>query len=60
MGRVRPSQVSGAGWTERLNARPAAQKALKAGETLRTTQLSDRSKAADDERAILFGQRARK
>ena len=47
-------------WTERLNARPAVQAALKAGETLRTTQLSDRSKAADDERAILFGQRARK
>jgi glutathione S-transferase len=47
-------------WLARLNARPAVQRGLKAGEGLRTTRLSDLGKDADKQRQVLFGQRARK
>jgi glutathione S-transferase/GST-like protein len=46
-------------WFERINARPAVQAALKAGEALRNVQLTDLSKDAEAARAIMFGQRAR-
>jgi GST-like protein len=47
-------------WWDKIVARPAVAKAIHVGEQLRTTALSDRSKAAEQERAVLFGQRARK
>ena len=44
-------------WWERVRARPAVEQGLAVGAELRTTQLSDRSKAAEEERRVLFGQR---
>jgi len=46
-------------WTERLRQRPAVQRGLAVGEGLRTVRASDVSKDADEQRRVLFGQRAR-
>jgi GST-like protein len=45
-------------WFERMEARPAVVKGLAVGEELRRN-LADNSKAAEDARKMLFGQRAR-
>jgi glutathione S-transferase/GST-like protein len=44
-------------WWERVLARPAVARGLEVGAGLRTTLLSDRTQAAEEERRILFGQR---
>lgn len=47
-------------WIDRMLARPGVAAGMKVGEDFRTTMLSDRTKDADAQRALLFGQRARK
>ncbi len=46
-------------WLDRCRARPAFAKGRAVGEELRSSQLSDNSKEAEEARKILFGQKAR-
>lgn len=46
-------------WWDRMEAREAVQRGLKVAADVRVTMLSDRTKEADDQRQLLFGQRAR-
>ncbi|HTI68268.1 MAG TPA: glutathione S-transferase N-terminal domain-containing protein [Caulobacteraceae bacterium] len=47
-------------WQARMADRPAVKVGMEVGAALRTTQLGDRTKDAQQERDLLFGQRARK
>jgi glutathione S-transferase len=48
-----------AAWHERIGAREAVQRALRHADAVRSANLADRSAAADAQRRVLFGQRAR-